>query len=434
MYQVPVDELRTASRAAVGLTLKKAAHILDQAQHRPLLPAEVSEFIGMINTPDFEKIKAMVLDCSASIRTRKYGRSVATLSPVEVTNRCASNCDFCGWRADNTHMGRLTIDAEIVALQAQYLLEKGIEDIELVGGDDMRFVRDALPVLLRRLRSLIPPTGAGQLLFSSMALTETQYQTLAACGADGVIMWQETYDEVVYNQHISRGPKAYGIDDDFRIVKNGNGFLFRLQSQDRAAKAGLNLSVGAMLGLNKDVAFDVLAIVHHARYLCTTYAPVRPLIIGMPTWNKLTTPETDNRPEQLLDIEECFSFFAALYLLALWDLNVWVFPTCRVSMASHIEAIKVAGAYTSTEVKTGPGGYLVDALRNVEPGVRQTIIDSMHGEVGDEKISSNALLKRLDSFEQFHHYYYPHEDFARALAAEGISVTRRDRAVELPAV
>lgn len=58
-------------------------------------------------------------------------------------------------------------------------------------------------------------------------------------------MWQETYDEALYNKHISRGPKAYGIDDGFRVVKNGNGFLFRLQSQDRAAKAGLALSVGS---------------------------------------------------------------------------------------------------------------------------------------------------------------------------------------------
>ncbi|MCP3380113.1 hypothetical protein NLM31_06710 [Bradyrhizobium sp. CCGUVB4N] len=273
MYQVPVDELRTTSRAAIGISLEEAADILDQAQHRPLLPTELTEFIGAINTPDFEKIKAAVLDCSASIRARKYGRSVTTLSPVEVTNRCASNCDFCGWRADNTQMGRLTIDEEIVDIQARYLLEKGIEDIELVGGDDIRFVRDALPVLLRRLRSLVPPTSSRQLLFCTMALTEAQYQTLAACGADGMIMWQETYDEAVYNQHISRGPKAYGIDDDFRIVKNGNGFLFRLQSQDRAGRAGLNLSVGAMLGLNRDVAFDVLATVHHARYLCTTYAP-----------------------------------------------------------------------------------------------------------------------------------------------------------------
>lgn len=58
--------------------------------------------------------------------------------------------------------------------------------------------------------------------------------------------------------------------------------------------------------VNKDVAFDVLATVHHARYLCRTYAPVRPLIVGMPTWNKLTTPETDKRPERILHVEECF--------------------------------------------------------------------------------------------------------------------------------
>ncbi|WP_342723710.1 4Fe-4S cluster-binding domain-containing protein [Bradyrhizobium sp. B097] len=386
----------------------------------------------MINTPDFERIKAMVLDCSSKIRVRKYGCSVVTLSPVEVTNRCASNCDFCGWRADNTQMGRVTIDEELVDIQTQYLLEKGVQDIELVGGDDIRFVR-VLPALLRRLRSRLP-TGVSHLLFSTMALTELQYQTLAACGADGVIMWQETYDESVYNHHISRGPKACGIDEEFRIVKNGNGFLFRLQSQDRAAQAGLALSVGSMLGLNKDVAFDVLATIHHARYLCTTYAPVRPLIIGMPTWNEITTPETDKRPEQILDIEKCFSFFASLYLLALSDLNIWVFPTCRVSMTAHIEAVRVAGAYTSTEVKTGPGGYLVDALRNADSRVRQTITEKLHGKFGEESISANALLKRLDEIEQFKHYHYPHETFARALAVAGIKIANRDGAGTLSAV
>ncbi|WP_156922482.1 hypothetical protein [Azorhizobium doebereinerae] len=424
MYQVPVDELVPPS-AAVGLSLKEAAYILDEAQDRPLLPSEIRAFIGMINTPDFSKIKAMVLDYSARLRTKKYGRSVFTMSPVEFTNRCASNCDFCGWRADNTQMGRLTIDEEMVEVQAQYLLEKGIDDIELVGGDDIRFVRDALPLLLRRLRSRISTRSVRQLLFSTMALTESQYRNLAACGADGVIMWQETYDEALYNRHISCGPKAHGIDDDFRVVQNGNGFLFRLQSQDRAAKAGLNLSVGSMLGLNKDVAFDVLATVHHARYLCTKYAPVRPLIIGMPTWNKLTTPETDKRPEQLIDIEECFSFFASLYLLALSDLNVWVFPTCRVSMASHIAAVRAAGAYTSTEVKTGPGGYLVDALRNVDPERRRAIIENVHGEFGDKKLRSDALLEKIDACEQFQHYYYHHEDFVRALNDAGINVRRQ---------
>lgn len=175
MYQVPVDEL-VPSSAAVGMTLKEAACILDEAQHRPLLPSEIRAFIGMINTPDFKKIKAMVLDRSACLRTKKYGHSVVTMSPVEVTNRCASSCDFCGWRADNTRMGRLTIDEEMVDIQAQYLLEKGIDDIELVGGDDIRFVRDTLPVLLRRLRSRISASKLRQMLFCTMALTESQYR------------------------------------------------------------------------------------------------------------------------------------------------------------------------------------------------------------------------------------------------------------------
>ncbi|WP_271581178.1 hypothetical protein, partial [Bradyrhizobium sp. CCBAU 45389] len=83
---------------------------------------------------------------------------------------------------------------------------------------------------------------------------------------------------------------------------------------------------------------------------------------------------------------------------------------------------------------TGPGGYLVDALRNVKHQLRQATIENVCGELAGEKINGNALLKRLEFFEQFQHYHYTHEEFVRALEAAGISVARRARRVEVSAV
>ncbi|MGY3613837.1 hypothetical protein [Bradyrhizobium sp. USDA 10063] len=60
--------------------------------------------------------------------------------------------------------------------------------------------------------------------------------------------------------------------------------------------------------------------------------------------------------------------------------------------------------------------------------------EELHGEFGEEGVSANALLKRLDEIEQFKHYHYHHETFARALAVAGIKIANRDGAGTLSAV
>jgi 2-iminoacetate synthase ThiH len=421
MYQVPATELRGITSNATIPTLSQVEQLLRKARGSALDLDQVNLLISAIHSAEFHHIKSAVIATSGAIRMEKYGRGVMTMAPVEVTNRCASDCNFCGWRATNKKMNRLSVDDELVSIQVEYLLNKGIRHIELVGGDDVKFVRDTLPSLIPQLRDQVSKVRGGEVLFCTMALTEGQYRNLAARGADAMIMWQETYDQRVYDDHIRSGPKAFGVDDDFKLVKGGNGFLFRLQSQDRAARAGLGVSVGAMLGLNGDLAFEILATIHHARYLCETYHLHKPVIVGMPTWNSITTAETDTRPAQTISMEDYFSYFASIYLLALSDKNVWIFPNCRVSMNSQIDAVRAAGAYTSTEVKVGPGGYLGEAFHRLDPQTRQSVIGKLRAGLKVEGDVSE-LVKHLDTLEQFRHHFHLHEDYVAALTAAGISV------------
>ena len=110
-------------------------------------------------------------------------------------------------------------------------------------------------------------------------------------------------------------------------------------------RAGLEVALGAMLGLNPDVTTEFLATVDHARYLAANYnpSPEHPLIIGMPIWNAITTRETDLRPAERLDMNHLFPALAALYLLALPENYTWVFPNCRVPLNTQIEAAKRVG-------------------------------------------------------------------------------------------
>jgi 2-iminoacetate synthase ThiH len=330
-YTVPRAEFLDLASENNPVSSDELDAILDQLDDRELTYAEVVRLVKPGHSSLTAQTKSRVISRSRELRARKHGTSVVPMAPVEVTNRCASNCTFCGWRSSNRDMRRLVIAESLVLLQVRYLVGKGITHIELVGGDDLTFVRELLPRLASGVRALLPEEG-GVVHFCTMALTSRQYRGLREVGADSAIMWQETYHKAVYDREITAGPKAWGIDDAFKVTPGGDGFRFRLESQDRAIREGLAISVGSMLGLNPNVAFEMLATIDHARYLAETYRPASPVIVGMPTWNRITTPHTDLRPSQVIDAEDSFTYFASIYFLALHLHNVWIFPNCRVSL------------------------------------------------------------------------------------------------------
>lgn len=410
-YCVPSAELLDVAKDGTPVSPGELDALLDQLDDRELTYAQVGRLVNSLHSPSAAEIKRRVISESTRLRARKYGARVVPMAPVEVTNRCSSRCAFCGWRSDNKDMRRLAITEELVLLQVRYLVEKGIGHIELVGGDDITFVRDLLPRLIPKVRELLP--AGGLVHVCTMALTSQQYGELRGCGADSMIMWQETYDKDLYDRLITAGPKAWGIDEVFKVTRGGDGFRFRLESQDRAVREGLAVSVGSMLGLNPNLAFEMLATIDHARYLTETYQPTHAVIIGMPTWNRITTPRTDLRPELTISVEDCFAYLASIYFLALHLHDVWVFPNCRVGLDVQADAVAAAGVFTSTEVKLGPGGYLASALRQLPITDREAVLaelpTTLHGEV-----DLASLAGDLDEMEQFHHHYQRHEDYVRA--------------------
>ncbi|QHO73871.1 hypothetical protein ACH79_15645 [Bradyrhizobium sp. CCBAU 051011] len=402
-------------------TVPQVEAILEEAESESLSYAKLNSLVNAIHSTEFQAIRDKVLAKSEFVRRKIYGGLVVSMAPVEVTNRCASDCNFCGWRSDNNEMRRLSLDERLIVVQVEYLLAKGFQHIELVGGDDVKFVRDQLPVLVQRVRQIMGGSLANRVLFCTMALTSRHYRSLKNAGADGIIMWQETYDHEVYNSHITKGPKARGIDDSYKVVKNGDGYRFRLESQDRALREGLSASVGAMLGLNPNIGFEIIATVDHARYLESSYQPADPIIVGMPTWNNITTPRTDKRPARTLPIDGYFAFFASIYFLALHRYRAWIFPNCRVSLPIQIDAVRAAGVYTSTEVKLGPGGYLNSAISKLPVEQRAAIMQMLKSTFKGE-LSAENWHDELDNLEQFKHDFHHHETYVKALTDAGLFI------------
>jgi len=95
--------------------------------------------------------------------------------------------------------------------------------------------------------------------FSAIALEvhpmeEADYRELFEAGADGVTLYQETYDRERYAEVHRSGVKA--------------DYEFRYHAPERAARAGMRmLSLGILLGLSPDLARDLDQLYAHLRWM-----------------------------------------------------------------------------------------------------------------------------------------------------------------------
>jgi 2-iminoacetate synthase len=80
-----------------------------------------------------------------------------------------------------------------------------------------------------------------------------EYRPLVEAGADGLVVYQETYDRAVYAELHTAGPKR--------------DFAWRLETPERAYAAGFRrLGIGALFGL-ADWRLEALGVAAHARHL-----------------------------------------------------------------------------------------------------------------------------------------------------------------------
>src|SRR6476659_10133946 len=81
----------------------------------------------------------------------------------------------------------------------------------------------------------------------------SDYCPLVEAGADGLVVYQETYDRPVYAQVHTAGPKR--------------DFDWRLDTPERAYAAGFRrLGIGALYGL-ADWRHEAISLAFHAEYL-----------------------------------------------------------------------------------------------------------------------------------------------------------------------
>ncbi len=207
----------------------------------------LADFAGLISPAGAGLLEPMCRR-SQALTQQRFGRVIRLFAPLYLSNECINNCKYCGFSRDNAIL-RVTLTVEEVVREAQALKEKGFRNILLVAGEHPKFVSSGyMTECVAALHAEMPSISL------EVGPMETEeYRPLVEAGADGLVVYQETYDRVIYAEMHTAGPKR--------------DFAWRLETPERAYAAGFRrLGIGALYGL-ADWRREAIAVAAHAEYL-----------------------------------------------------------------------------------------------------------------------------------------------------------------------
>jgi len=228
-------------RRAANAPLAAARESFGQSQ------VSLTDFAHLISPAAGELLEAMGRRSQAVTRQR-FGRVIRLFAPLYLSNECINNCRYCGFSRDNAIL-RVTLSVEEVLREARELTAQGFRNVLLVAGEHPKFVSNHYLVeCVRALHAEVPSIS-----LEVGPMEADDYRPLVQAGADGLVVYQETYDRAVYAEMHTSGPKR--------------NFDWRLETPERAYAAGFRrIGIAPLYGLG-DWRLEAISVAAHAAYL-----------------------------------------------------------------------------------------------------------------------------------------------------------------------
>ena len=205
---------------------------------------------------------------------RTFGRAISLYAPLYLSNYCQNRCAYCGFHAGMTQVARSKLTMSEIDLECEALASTGFRSVLLLTGESRfhsppSYIRDAVIVAGRRFPNVA---------LEVYPLETEEYRELYLAGADGVTLFQETYDRKRYDELHLAGPKKV--------------YDYRYNAPERIARAGFrHISMGALLGL-ADWREEVPRLFRHVRNMEKAYPGVEYTL----SFPRLRPVANDNRP------------------------------------------------------------------------------------------------------------------------------------------
>jgi 2-iminoacetate synthase len=287
---------------------------------------------------------------SQQLTQQRFGKVIRLFAPLYLSNECINNCKYCGFSRDNPIM-RVTLSVAEVRREAAALAAQGFRNILLVAGEHPKFVSNGyMAECVAALHEEIPSVSL------EVGPMETEdYRPMVAAGADGLVVYQETYDRTLYDDLHTAGPK-----------KN---FDWRLETPERAYEAGFRrLGIGALYGL-ADWRYEALSVAAHADYLLRNCWKAQ-LTISLP---RMRPCAGEFQPLTHMTDRELVQLVCAFRLM---------FPDVGLVLSTREPAKLRDGLFPlgitliSAGSHTEPGGYTGAGKENIHQTVRGRIVEA----------------------------------------------------------
>lgn len=213
-----------------------------------------NQFLALLS-PAAENYLEDMAQAAHSLTVSHFGKTIQLYTPIYLSNYCENQCLYCGFNSKND-IPRKKLTIEEVKKEAVFIASTGLGHILVLTGDSRE--KSSLEYVLECVRVL-------KEYFSSIsieiyALSENEYAQMVEEGADGLTLYQETYNEIIYAKMHQAGPKR--------------DYFFRLDAPERAAKTGMrNVNIGVLLGLD-DWRKEAFFMGLHAKYLRDKFSDV----------------------------------------------------------------------------------------------------------------------------------------------------------------
>ncbi|MDR1748677.1 MAG: [FeFe] hydrogenase H-cluster radical SAM maturase HydG [Spirochaetaceae bacterium] len=225
--------------------------ILNRAEHSRGL--NHTDIAALLQTTKPEHI-TRIFSIANNIKQQIYGNRIVLFAPLYVSDYCVNQCAYCGYNCGNSFNRRkLTMDE--IRREVLILEQMGHKRLALEAGeDDDRCSIDYILECIHTIYDMKCNNGEIRRLNVNIAATTTEnYRKLKDAEIGTYILFQETYDQDVYNRmHIS-GPKK--------------DFAYHLEAFDRAMEGGIDdVGGGVLFGL-ADPFFEVIGLMIHNEHL-----------------------------------------------------------------------------------------------------------------------------------------------------------------------
>ena len=241
-----VNEFNTLPLAAL---VERSLNASTEAVRASMRKAELSlnDFAHLIS-PAGAALLEPLSRRSQQMTRQRFGKVIRLFAPLYLSNECINACQYCGFSRGNPIL-RVTLTPEEVRREARALLGQGFRNILIVSGEHPKFVSggymaQCVSLLHEEVSSLSLEIGP---------METADYLPLVRAGAEGLVVYQETYDREIYAAMHTAGPKR--------------NFDWRMETPERACSAGFRrIGIGALYGLG-DWRLEAISVAAHAAYL-----------------------------------------------------------------------------------------------------------------------------------------------------------------------